>query len=212
MEKPAGNLAGALLLVMSFLAALSALGAELKSNQEVFFFPGLAWSEGDHWRVEIHGWVYEKEEHKFYSSLFRRALGLNAKNLTAQENAILQERSQLFLEDNKRRKTMMVTLGGMNYKVGPSRPNGHFTTQLSLNSDAIRSLTNKAAAGLGMVGFSLDNRARTNGGFAGVIHVLNPTGISVVSDIDDTIKISNVGDRKELLQNTMISKAAETTF
>src|SRR5205807_10385096 len=36
----------------------------------------------------------------------------------------------------------------------------------------------------------------------GIIRLLPQTGISVISDIDDTIKISDVRDRKELLRNT----------
>ena len=36
----------------------------------------------------------------------------------------------------------------------------------------------------------------------GTIQLLAPTGISVISDIDDTIKISDVRDHKDLLRNT----------
>ena len=43
---------------------------------------------------------------------------------------------------------------------------------------------------------------RTAGTFAGVVHFPSPQGVSVISDIDDTIKISEVKDRKLLLQNT----------
>src|SRR5690606_7294133 len=38
--------------------------------------------------------------------------------------------------------------------------------------------------------------------FAGEIELIPPVGVSVIADIDDTIKITNVADRRELLANT----------
>jgi phosphatidate phosphatase APP1 len=35
-----------------------------------------------------------------------------------------------------------------------------------------------------------------------LLELLEPTGVSVISDIDDTIKVSTVGNRRELLRNT----------
>ena len=38
--------------------------------------------------------------------------------------------------------------------------------------------------------------------FAGEIELIEPEGVSLISDVDDTIKVSNVADRRELLANT----------
>lgn len=40
--------------------------------------------------------------------------------------------------------------------------------------------------------------------FAGTIHCIGKKGISVISDIDDTIKISNVLNKKEMIRNTFL--------
>ncbi len=38
--------------------------------------------------------------------------------------------------------------------------------------------------------------------FRGVVHLIEPVGLSVISDIDDTIKVSEVLDKRKLLHNT----------
>jgi phosphatidate phosphatase PAH1 len=40
--------------------------------------------------------------------------------------------------------------------------------------------------------------------FAGEVHLLEDTGTSVISDIDDTIKVTQVNDRSALLANTFV--------
>ena len=42
--------------------------------------------------------------------------------------------------------------------------------------------------------------------FSGQAQLVSPEGVSVISDIDDTIKISNVLDKQELLANTFLKK------
>jgi phosphatidate phosphatase APP1 len=49
---------------------------------------------------------------------------------------------------------------------------------------------------------ALTTRKSTTGQFPILVQVLHETGLSVISDIDDTIKISNVRDRGSLLRNT----------
>jgi len=40
--------------------------------------------------------------------------------------------------------------------------------------------------------------------FTGQVHLLEATGLSVISDIDDTIKITEVRDRRAMLRNTFL--------
>ena len=42
--------------------------------------------------------------------------------------------------------------------------------------------------------------------FTGMTYLLPPVGLSVISDIDDTIKLSNVLDKKELMRNTFLEE------
>ena len=54
-------------------------------------------------------------------------------------------------------------------------------------------------------------RSRDKRQFSGRVQLLEPTGFSVVSDIDDTIKVSQVLDKGELLANTFIRPYREVT-
>jgi len=36
------------------------------------------------------------------------------------------------------------------------------------------------------------------------VHLVDEVGTSVISDIDDTVKFSNVADKRELLRNTLL--------
>jgi phosphatidate phosphatase APP1 len=76
--------------------------------------------------------------------------------------------------------------------------NGHFRTLWHLSDQEFADLPRTGnIVGLTAVLARTDTR-----NFCGEIHVLDDRGLSVVSDIDDTIKISEVRDRHALLLNT----------
>ena len=52
-------------------------------------------------------------------------------------------------------------------------------------------------------------RPGDNRRFAGAVQLIGPRGFSVISDIDDTIKITEVGDRRALLANTFLREFRE---
>lgn len=100
----------------------------------------------------------------------------------------------MFLVDNERSKTVSVSALGGTSALAPSKPNGHFEGQIALNAPADKS------------GDWIEIRALTPPGevrtFTGRVQLIGRRGVSVVSDIDDTIKISNVLDKRELIANT----------
>jgi phosphatidate phosphatase APP1 len=56
----------------------------------------------------------------------------------------------------------------------------------------------------GRLAFQAVTREGDSRAFSGVIRLLEPTGLSIISDVDDTIKVSEVRDRKALLSNTFV--------
>ena len=192
--------------VLTLLSALWLLvthglaGSELKRDETVVFFPGIGSAEPTGWQLDIHGWVYESEYHKPITSLLRRSLGIRDEELTAAELALFRERAQFFLVDNERHKTVDVRLGEMAITLSASLPNGHFQTNLHVVNDDIHrfGLTTLLSQRVLPIETVRSRRAPTKGN----IQLIPPTGISVVSDIDDTIKLTNVKHRQELLRNT----------
>ncbi len=198
------------LLVMLFLSLLpQRVGAwfsphTIKSDEEVLFFPGEVYplGEGDTWRMELRGWIYEPELFGEITQLFRESL--DADEVPANGDSVFDRRAHWFLVDNERGKRIRVRLDGQVYEntevfeMGKSGPNGHFSGIIELSEARLRQLQGSGDA----IGFQAVTRERDTREFKGQALVMEAEGVSVVSDIDDTIKISEVHDKKALLRNT----------
>lgn len=167
----------------------------IQENQEVLLFPSIARLSPDArtWEVVISGWVYEPERDSLWRSLIiewtRRRLGL-ARDLI--RSPLFERRSRMFLVDNKRGKRLALHLAGASACSAASGANGHFGVSLGLPVEA-------AAAG-STAAVRTDPRARDGRVFEGVVHFPPPGAFGVISDIDDTLKITGVSrPRREVL-------------
>lgn len=177
---------------------------DLKPDEELVFFGSYGWLDrkAGEWNVAVHGWIYEPEEDSAVtgalSKAFGKMLGLKKEDLAS---PVYVERSRRFFVDNERGKTLSVEIAGFGpFKLARSAPNGHMR-------DVIRIKDGVPAVSGGTV------KVRTlcaqgHGAVEGEISLIGPEGLSVVSDIDDTIKISEVRDRKALAVNTFVKPFA----
>ncbi|MCA9663526.1 MAG: App1 family protein, partial [Myxococcales bacterium] len=122
----------------------------------------------------------------------RRALELPA---GSEANAYFQARARAFMVDNERSKEIVVRFGGGDHRLPPTGPSGHTLARLVVAADALDRGATPVAAVL---------RRGDDRHFEGSVLRLDPGGLSVVSDIDDTIKISEVRDLQALLANTFL--------
>lgn len=166
----------------------------LKSDEDIVFYPSVAQrvpGETNLWRATIRGRVFEVENWRLLIGAFRRAVELRSDQLTPEENAIFTNRARLFLVDNERRKNVYVRFGPNVFFVGRSGSNGRFSGEILFTANE----TNEFAAVLP----DGDDRQ-----FAARIFPLENEGVSVISDIDDTIKITEVRDKRATLRNTFL--------
>ncbi|MBI1372326.1 MAG: DUF2183 domain-containing protein [Phycisphaera sp.] len=186
----------------------------IRSDERVVLFPvAAAFDEMTNtWTVPVHGWVFEPEEHSLVRNLTIKAI---AKTLGFGDDEDEQElsddakqRFRAFLVDNKRGKRIAVKLGSKTYIMPDSQPNGHFNGSISLTR-AERSkvppeskLTPDISA---LIAITPDGDLQR---YTGRVMWVQPEGLAVISDIDDTIKISNVRDKKALMENTFIKPFA----
>ena len=164
-----------------------------KSDEQVILFPALAWqAEGPgFWHAEIHGWIFEPD---FFGDLLeplRAALGLPELDQTSSSMELWRQRGRWFTADNERGKRLSVRVGAESYPLTASQANGHFSTLLSFPDRPPAQFAIEMAVG--------DKRR-----FTGELLAIPPEGLSIVSDIDDTIKLSQVLDKSELLRNTFL--------
>src|SRR5882724_8094128 len=191
-------------LLRIFLASLISLSAHsqvsnLKRDQEVVFFPTLACRSGSNcWELNIHGCVYEPDRRTVALLIIRAALGLEHVSLTPAEDKLFAERARLFMVDHKAGRKIVVRIGDTEFTLPKSGANGHFSTLLQLSDAQAEKLRNLGAA-LQVVLPAKDSRK-----FGGELSFFDTNGLIVVSDIDDTIKITQVRDRSATLRNTFL--------
>lgn len=187
--------------LLFFLGVIAvARASDLKPDEQVVFFPTLGWRVTNGWDAEIHGWVFEPERRPVIQALFRAAVGLDEGEWRDAEKTIFQERSAFFLGDNERRKRFSISLGGLARELRTSEPNGHFKSRVHLSDGELMSaLRTNSNHWLSFELLRLDSDQRR---FPGSVQLLEENGLSVISDIDDTIKISQVLEKKEMLRNT----------
>ncbi|MFN7140092.1 MAG: phosphatidate phosphatase App1 family protein [Limisphaerales bacterium] len=184
-----------LLVLLGTIAGLCA--SPLKPDETVIFFPSHASRiSSNSWRLDIRGWIFEPERRPGVATAFRKALSLDQESLSREEQAILASRTKLFLVDSERNKRLSIEIGDKVYQLTPSDDNGHFRTLLEVAAARMPQLSNN------IVSFRAVTQPGDERIFTGIIYLVEPQGLTVVSDIDDTIKITEVLSRRSALLNT----------
>jgi hypothetical protein len=183
-------------------APAAAMSSKLKSDEQVIFFPtsGYLDPDGAGWTIPIHGWVFEPEDGSLWRGAVIEALARSL-NLSAEaaDGALFRRRARMFLVDNQSGKRFGVRLGERVFELGGSAPNGHFSGAARLAARDLPAASGGAWLGLEMMPPPGDGRS-----FEAMARLVGPAGLSVISDIDDTIKVSEVAKRDELLANTFL--------
>lgn len=195
--------------ILTFIYTLSASGQSmsLKRDESITFYPSIAHSIEGGWRIEIHGLVFEPEKRDLSLWMLREALDLRNIEFSAEEQRIFNDRARLFLRDHERRKQVIVRFNQKAYRLGRSQTDGSFKGDITLMfKDGLEN-----GLGLGLTkhptrpseyfaALSSDDSRR----ITGEVLALDEIGLSVISDIDDTIKITEVRDRNATLRNTFL--------
>jgi hypothetical protein len=184
-------------------ASPSLAGTGLRSDERVRFQDGLAHptAEGG-WRLCMEAWVFEPERRPGAATLLATALGLDRDALAADDRARFDERVRLFLADDERGKRLTVRVQGVADAVPLPASDAEGRVRHCLDvatpppgrwwSFELVADGGTAAAGTGAP--------------RGRALVLPAEGLSVVSDIDDTIKDTRVLDRHAMLTNTFVRR------
>ncbi|MDQ0040083.1 phosphatidate phosphatase App1 family protein [Variovorax boronicumulans] len=187
--------------LLAGLAPLQALQAAepLEPDEEALFMPGTARPTADgRIEVDIHAWIFERERRWGLNAALARYLGLNLKTLSPAARLRFNQRTALFHTESEEGKLIDVVFDGTQtrVKMPPSTADGR--TNLRVVVDAPRT-----AAPVQWLQFhGVTGPGELLHRFRGQALVVPPEGVSVISDIDDTIKRTQVRDRREMLLNT----------
>lgn len=175
----------------------------LAEEEAVRLFPTIGrWNEAQgQWVASIHGWAFrpldEGCRRARFLKLFRQSLGIKRKEVT--DNFL--RRAEPFLVEPLEQRVLRIQLGDERYTLEPSGRNGHFHSEILIPPELAGSPQAPRSVDYSLVLVSGDERP-----FRGTLHLLPPRGLSVIADIDDTLKVSEVASKRRLLANTFLNE------
>jgi phosphatidate phosphatase APP1 len=181
---------------------------DLRSGQEVVLYPTFGHMSSDEksWHVEVAGAVFEPGTSNLGRRMFVRVLqqllGISSEDL---DSDYFQRRVDRFLANTERGKRIWVHFGASVHQLPrASKRSGHFHGTISLNVDEVRDLVRSHSFDTDWLDFRVATDSESEPVYSGAAQLIEPSGVSVISDIDDTIKQSEVADRRKLLHNTFL--------
>ncbi len=173
---------------------------KLSSDESVTLFPAMGWRNpaGAGWLIEFHGWVYEQEPRRISVAVLQNLLELKLEDLSAEEQRYFKERSRWFLVDNERKKNLIASLDGMTMDLGETESDGHVEKLIAVANPTNR----KQKLNEGTHAVTLKLAAKDARKIQGAVHLVGEEGWTVLSDIDDTIKVTEVRNKDALVRNT----------
>lgn len=195
----------ALTLGLLVTAAAAAADSPIKSDEEVLFFrTGVARvsDDGGEGVLPIRGWIYEPETNSWRRRMLLRAL---AKVLGLPKGSDIdeqfRERARWFLVDSERGKKIPIQVGEKTFVLPKSGKDGIFQADIP----GLKGLRD----GNEVIRFRAITREGDARRFEGQVVLSDTEGVAVITDIDDTVKVTHVTNRKEMLRNTFLRPFTE---
>ena len=149
------------------------------------------------WTADVRGWIFERgraaQGIELLAKMIRDRYGLGRDEL---RTPVFRQRAAMFVVDNERNKRLAIAMGGSSFTLAPSTSSGHVRDRMVVNV-AVSTPGNWST-------FRVLTGANDSRVFEGAVQFVRANGVSVVSDIDDTIKISQVLEARELAANTFV--------
>ncbi len=193
--------------------------SNLKPGQEAILFPSLGYYDAKkgQWLALVQGRVFRGDRIQFGTRLLltglKRAMKASPEEIASET---FQSRIGGFLAAPGKRRRIALHIAGRSYRLRRrTRNNGAFYGRLKLPDDwhthAIPPLPpdlqpnhlSRALTKDPSLTISLHLRSDTAPP-SGIVHMVPPRGISIISDIDDTIKYTEAIDKQEMLANTFL--------
>lgn len=180
----------------------AATTSNLRKDEEILFFPSLGSLSpaGDEWLLDVQGCVYEVEERRFTLAAIEKLLNWRDVELSSAELDMLRRRARLFLVDHQRGRRVVVTVAGRIYEMPETRGDGIFSERIRVPASR---LGTNAPATLEVTALLPAKDTRQ---FRGRIMLWGTSGLSVISDIDDTIKVTGIGSSSSVLRSTLLDE------
>ena len=172
---------------------------ELGRDERMVIFTTAAYRSpgGAGWIVPVHGRVFRPPDGRTAKAALAIALKTGfGVSPDALSRPTFDERCALMLGDNLAGRHIVVTVAGADHLLPPTDRYGQFRGAIPV-SDA-------AAAIGGRVAIAAHLSPRDGRHFEGQALLVAPEGLSIISDIDDTVKVTHVGSRRRMMALTFL--------
>jgi phosphatidate phosphatase APP1 len=167
--------------------------SDLKSDEVVQFQPSYAIEKSDgSVDLRVHAWVFEREPRRGAIGVFARYLGLNLKAIDPPTRARFERTARLFFVDTQNNKRLAIEIPEGSKAMGVSDSFG-------VSQAIIR--TGQTSVTDSWINFFTQGPSTR---FEGRAQRIPKAGISIISDIDDTIRDTNVLDHDAMIHNTFV--------
>jgi len=170
------------------------------TGKEVTFYPTYGYRVGTGWKAQLRGWVHK--DRKLEAEGLARSLQVFAKCNEAQLSTV-RARSADVLDDDKEDEKVKVkfdTDPDKEYEFRKTESEGIYTLDLALTDEKARQLLGQQRSANGWLTYRAVSKDHTG---LGRVRLIDPNGVSLISDIDDTIKITEVpAGQATVLRNT----------
>jgi len=173
-----------------------------QQDDRVMFLPDIAYEDNNGVvKAKIQAWVYGNERRRGLTHMFALLLGVDIAKLPEDEKRRLYERTQFFRVKCKRSRLVLLRhANGQHYELEKTASNGRAT--------GVFEIPLKQRDKHQIIDFALADAEPNN--IVAKAHFSPKSGLSVISDIDDTIKETAVNDKRQLLINTFLREFVAT--
>jgi phosphatidate phosphatase APP1 len=173
-------------------------GDQIDNDEKIVWFPSYGYFNfsQSRWDIIIQGRIFEPSASRVKSSAVKA--GFEAYTGSAVQDADeFWRRIRPLVSDNEGGEQVKIKLGEKTYTMPDSSAGGRITGKITLtNSEAQQRMDSK-----GWITYTATSEDKRT--FTGKVQLTRADGVSIISDIDDTIKITEVyKDRKTMLINT----------
>ncbi|MBC8354587.1 MAG: DUF2183 domain-containing protein [Planctomycetes bacterium] len=161
---------------------------------------------GASWRIDIYGTVYQAGSESRQKRMLLRLLQRAAKiQPTEAQHELFESRIREFIAPTERGKRVALRVGDrVHYLQHVTKRNGRFAGTVKLSARELAELRANGDLSGGILKLHVLLCDGSESNFFVHAHLLHDEGVSVVSDIDDTIKVTNVHSRPALLESTFL--------
>jgi phosphatidate phosphatase APP1 len=192
----------ALLLQLAGCAAFPALAR----NEYVHFLPCVGYApnpDGD-WKVAIDGTAFRGSWLNRLEPDILDFMDVKQRIPEPDQRAAFERRIGMFLDDHPRGVKVTLLGGGTAFVLPASDSSGHIRTVITLTRQQAAEMGADGAGQPRTVSLRVYMAPGDSREFVCRVHLLPDQGVSVISDIDDTVRITDVNNTREMLKHTLV--------